>query len=146
MENTINKKDNYQPASRTKKVLRIIGMVFIGVIFAVLFALVFGLVVKWLWNYLMPGLFGLSQITYFQAFAMVVLTKLLFGALGSHPPRHPEHPHPPFMRWHDRFGCHDHAPWDNREHFRRYWDEEGKEAFEAYIKKTEGEGKEAKNE
>ena len=149
MENNIDKKDNYPSDNRIKKVLRIIGMVFIGVIFAVLFALVFGLVVKWLWNYLMPNLFGLAQITYLQAFAMVILTKLLFGAFGHHPPKHPEHPHPPFMKWHDRFGFHDHGPWDNRDRrkfFRRYWEEEGKDAFDAYIKKAEGEGRDAKDE
>lgn len=143
MENIIDKKDNYPSDSRTKKTFRIIGMVFMGVIFAILFALVFGLIVKWLWNYLMPDLFGLARINYLQAFAMVVLAKLLFGAFGHHPPGHPGHRHPPFMRWHDRFGCNEPKPADFRDsswkYFFRYWEDEGKHAFDAYIKKAEGE-------
>ncbi|MBN1625419.1 MAG: hypothetical protein JW944_02755 [Deltaproteobacteria bacterium] len=149
MENIKNYQDGDTSESRAGKALRIIGMVFIGVIFAVLFALVFGLVVKWLWNYLMPDLFGLSRIGYIQAFAMVVLAKLLFGAFGSRHPDHPQvHGHP-FSKWHDRFSRHDHMTWDNNKdgkYFGRFWQEEGEKAFEAYIKRSEGAEKEAKNE
>ncbi|MBN1847837.1 MAG: hypothetical protein JW932_04560 [Deltaproteobacteria bacterium] len=141
MENQINKTDYYSSNSRSGKVFRIIGMVFVGVIFAVLFALVFGFLVKWLWNFLMPGLFGLAQITYWQAFAMVVLAKLLFGAFGSHP-RDKNHGHPsPFDKWHDRFHGSSHAPWDQKgshwKYYRQYWQDEGKEAFEAYVKRVQ---------
>jgi hypothetical protein len=140
MENQTNNKNYYPPDSRPRKVLRIIGMVFVGVIFAVLFALVFGLLVKWLWNFLMPDLFGLHQITYWQAFAMVVLAKLLFGAFGS-PHRDHNYKHPyPFRRWHDRFQCPDREPWsrksDHWKYYSQYWRDEGKEAFEAYVKKA----------
>jgi hypothetical protein len=86
----------------------------------------------------MPNLFGLAQITYLQAFAMVVLTKLLFGALGSHPPRHPEHGRPPFMKWDDRFGCRDHKPADFRDsswkYFVRYWEDDGKTPYDTILK------------
>ena len=58
------------------KALRVVGMVFVGLVFALLFALVFGFLVKWLWNWLMPAVFGFKEITYWQAFAMVVLAKL----------------------------------------------------------------------
>jgi hypothetical protein len=141
MENKIN----------VRKILHITGIVFVGVIFAVLFALVFGFLVKWLWNFLMPGLFGLTQITYLQAFAMVLLAKLLFGGFGSHHSRHhhrhKHHRH--FGKWHDRFQCDDTAPWDSRDdrcrHFSRYWQEEGKEAFAAYMKKNENAGKNDEN-
>lgn len=149
MENTIDKRDNYPSDSRARKALRITGMVFVGVIFAILFALVFGFLVKWLWNFLMPDLFGLSRITYLQAFVMVVLAKLLFGAFGPHHSKHPHMPPPPFEKSHHPFGFHPHTLWENREsrkHFRQFWEEEGKEAFKTYIKKAEGEGKEAKDE
>ena len=105
MENNVKDNNEYSPESRTRRVLRIIGMVFVGLVFVVLFALVFGFLVKWLWNFLMPDLFGLKAITYWQAFGMVILAKLLFGAFGSHHHdrwgRH--HPPPPFRRWHDHF-------------------------------------------
>jgi hypothetical protein len=41
--------------------------------------LVFGFVVTHLWNYVMPSLFGLHMITFWQAVALVILGKLLFG-------------------------------------------------------------------
>ena len=40
---------------------------------------VFGFVVMHLWNYLMPALFGLHMITFWQAVALLILGKLLFG-------------------------------------------------------------------
>ncbi len=144
MENHLNEKDSYRSESRAKKVLRIIGMVFVGLIFAVLFALVFGFLVKWLWNFLMPGLFGLKQITYWQAFGMVILAKLLFGAFGSdHHGYRVRHSHP-FRKWHDRFQRLEDEPWNRRSrhwnYYKKYWQDEGKAAFEAYMRKTEKEG------
>ena len=138
MGNNIDIKDGYPSESRSRKVLRVMGMVFVGVIFTVIFALVFGFLVKWLWNYLMPDLFGMRTITYLQAFAMVLLARLLFGAFGAHNTRHPPLRHPRFAKWDYRSMCHDRAPWDDREgreHFRHFWHDEGKEAFEAYVKK-----------
>jgi len=46
------------------------------------FALAFGWFVMLLWNWLMPAIFGLGAITYWQAFGLVVLAKLIFGAVG----------------------------------------------------------------
>jgi len=46
---------------------------------ALLFFAVFGFVVKWLWNWLMPGLFGLRLIGYWQAVGILILSKILFG-------------------------------------------------------------------
>jgi len=150
MENKNNKNECCRSNGRGMKVLRIIGMVFAGVVFACLFALVFGLLVKWLWNFLMPDLFGLKQITYIQAFAMVLLAKLLFGAFGPHHARRHDMHHPPFKKWHDRFGCNDSMPWDamhdRRKYFSKFWQDEGKEAFEEYIKKSKSKEGETQNE
>jgi hypothetical protein len=44
--------------------------------------LVFGFVVTHLWNYLMPGLFGLHAITFWQAVGLIILGRLLFGGFG----------------------------------------------------------------
>lgn len=51
--------------------------------FAVLFVALFGLVVMALWNWLMPALFGLKAIGYWQALGLVVLSRILFGGRGS---------------------------------------------------------------
>lgn len=53
--------------------------------FAVVFAIVLGFGVMWLWNWLMPALFGLKTIGYWEAVALVVLSKILFGGFrGGH--------------------------------------------------------------
>ncbi len=45
----------------------------------VLFIARFGFVVMGLWNWLMPPLFGLKTITYWQALGLFILAKILFG-------------------------------------------------------------------
>ncbi len=44
---------------------------------AAFFAL--GYLTMYLWNWLMPGIFGLKTITYCQGFGLLILGKLLFG-------------------------------------------------------------------
>ncbi len=41
----------------------------------------FGWVVKHLWNALMPELFGLKAITYWQGLGLFILAKLFFGGM-----------------------------------------------------------------
>jgi hypothetical protein len=47
--------------------------------------LVFGFVVTRLWNFVMPPLFGFHLITFWQAVALVILGKLLFGGFRPRP-------------------------------------------------------------
>ncbi len=53
-----------------------------GVSLAIFMAFVFGAVVMLLWNRLMPDIFGLKTITYWQAWGLVLLAHLLFK--GGH--------------------------------------------------------------
>jgi hypothetical protein len=126
------------------KALRIVGLTFAGIGFAVLFAFVFGLVVKVLWNWLMPAVFGLGTITFWQAFGIVLLAKLLFGGF-----RHSHRDHDGHFERHfrDRFKglSRDEAareedvplPGNGKKwgHFRQYWQEEGRAAFESYLQR-----------
>jgi hypothetical protein len=61
-----------------------------GIGFGMLFLGLFSLLVFLLWNWLMPVIFGLSTITYFQALGLLALSKILF--FGFHrscgPSRH----------------------------------------------------------
>jgi hypothetical protein len=59
-------------------------------VFAVLFVVIFGFVIKALWNWLMPPLFGVHLITYWQALGILILSKILFGGFrgGYGPHRH----------------------------------------------------------
>jgi hypothetical protein len=54
-------------------------------LFVTLAAAVFGFVVMWLWNWLMPVIFGLHAITYWQALGLLVLSKILFSAFRGRP-------------------------------------------------------------
>jgi hypothetical protein len=48
-------------------------------------ATVFGFAVMWLWNWLMPALFGLHAIGYWQALGLLVLSKILFSGFRGRP-------------------------------------------------------------
>lgn len=52
--------------------------IFIGIAIVILFFLVIALL-KFLWNKLMPEIFGLKTIDYWQALGLFILSKLLFG-------------------------------------------------------------------
>jgi hypothetical protein len=114
---------------RGMRILKITGMVLAGVAFAIIFALVFGLAVQYLWNWVIPDLFGLKAITYWQAFALVILAKIFFGSFGHH------------------HGGPGHGPWPGRrcgaqsrherKYFARYWEDEGRSAFHEYMNRIE---------
>jgi hypothetical protein len=126
------------------KALRIIGLTFAGIGFAVLFALLFGLVVKVLWNWLMPAVFGLGTITFWQAFGIVLLAKLLFGGFAhshrDHDGRFERHFHSRFKRFAGAAEAgEDEGPIPGNgqkwRHFRQYWQDEGRAAFESYVQR-----------
>ncbi len=54
-------------------------------LFAVLFVTLFGFVVRSLWNWLMPLLFGWHVINFWQAVGLLVLCKILFGGFRGGP-------------------------------------------------------------
>jgi hypothetical protein len=64
------------------KGLRIAGITLLGVIGAAIFALIFGWFVMILWNWLMPAIFHLGTINFWQAFGIIILAKLIFGGNG----------------------------------------------------------------
>jgi hypothetical protein len=121
------------------KGLRIAGMVVLGVIGAALFALVFGWLVMILWNWLMPMIFHLGEITYWQSFGIVILAKLLFGGIGG-PRGHGRGRGP----W--KGGPWGGNPWEGRHGrddwrlYHDFWEQEGREAFERYRQKKDAEG------
>jgi hypothetical protein len=52
------------------------------------FILIGGEVVRLLWNWLLPGLFGWRQITFWQAVGLLALCRILFGRFGMRPRPH----------------------------------------------------------
>jgi hypothetical protein len=63
-------------AERTPGQKVVVGVGF-GLIGAGLLFL-FGLVVMWLWNWLMPDIFGLPELGYWQAWGLLILSTILF--------------------------------------------------------------------
>ncbi len=59
------------------KGLKIAGWTVLGIALAFLF----GLVIKLLWNALMPEIFGLSEIGYWQGVGLFILARILFGGM-----------------------------------------------------------------
>ena len=60
--------------------------VLIGIGFAILgagFLVAIGWVVMSLWNWLMPDIFGLKRIGYWQAWGLLALSSILFKGMGS---------------------------------------------------------------
>jgi hypothetical protein len=62
-----------------EKVVLVIGFVILGI--GLLF--LFGYVVMLLWNWLMPEIFGLKSLTYWQAWGVLALSCILFGKIGG---------------------------------------------------------------
>jgi len=54
----------------------------IGLTAVALFIFLGGSLVQWLWNWLMPGLFGLREVTFWQAVGILALSRILFGGIG----------------------------------------------------------------
>jgi hypothetical protein len=79
--------EKYKHLRGTKRIFAIIGMALGGVIIAAGMALILGFVVMWLWNWLMPAIFGLTKITFWQAWGLVLLSHILFKSF-PHPKNH----------------------------------------------------------
>src|SRR5438445_5057513 len=67
---------------RWKKVILFAPLAIVGI---ALFGFIGGEIVRQLWNWLLPTLFGWRQITFWQAFGILALCRILFGGHGWHP-------------------------------------------------------------
>ena len=67
---------------RQKRMKRLIWMAPAAILGMLILAWIGGEVVKLLWNWLAPALFGLPQITFWQALGLLALCRILFGGFG----------------------------------------------------------------
>jgi hypothetical protein len=108
------------------KGFKIAGRVVLGIAAAAVFALVFGYLVMILWNWLMPAIFRLPQIGYWQGFGILILSKLIFGSIGGHGNgRRPGNGRS--SRKHD-------FDW---KHCKDFWRDEGSQAFERCMEEQQ---------
>ena len=83
--------EKYHTFYHRNRVVAIPVMIIVGLFIAMAAALLFGLVLMLLWNWLMPVIFGLPIITYWQAWGLVLLAHILFKSFPHHRPYHPLH-------------------------------------------------------
>ncbi len=109
----------------------------VKIIFAVLFGTaVFLLAIyalQLLWNWLMPELFGLTAISYWQALGILVLAKLIFGMGGGCGGRGGRH-----RKSHQGTCRPNGKASDKWWYYDRFWKEEGAAAYEQYVARMEG--------
>ncbi len=55
----------------------IVGVAVVAMIFLV--CLVISALLRWLWNMTVPQVFGLKEITYWQAFRILIIAAILFA-------------------------------------------------------------------
>ena len=60
-------------------ILKIVGLVVVALLVIVGLDFLLAIPVMYLWNWLMPKLFNLTTITYWQAWGLSLLAGLLFG-------------------------------------------------------------------
>lgn len=58
----------------------------LGILGVALFIALGGEVVRLLWNWLLPPLFGWHPVTFWQALGILALCRILFGGFGGHGP------------------------------------------------------------
>lgn len=113
---------------RTKSPLEIAGWIVLGILAITGIAILFGFVVMWLWNWLMPEIFGLTTITYWQAVGLFILAKFIFGGFGGNSDNNSCEPK--YKK--EKNSKNDFSKWKL---YDSYWKEEGETAYEEYIKK-----------
>ncbi|MBA4348261.1 MAG: hypothetical protein C0413_05385 [Clostridiales bacterium] len=106
----------------------------LGIAGAFLLGLLLGNLIMWLWNWLMPSLFGLRTIGFWEGLGLLLLAKIFFGfssSGGSDDGEKKRHKHGKASR---RHRCEDEKrDWKDWEYYDDWWEANGKEAFHAYA-------------
>lgn len=58
--------------------IKVFAVALIAVVVGAVIGILTGLPVMWLWNYVMPDVFGVKEITFWQAWALAALASILF--------------------------------------------------------------------
>lgn len=116
---------------------KIVLYTILGIAAAVLLGLLFGNVIRWLWNWLMPNLFGLRTIGFWEGLGLLALARILFGSTGSGNSDNSKH------RKRKKRHAHDHGSEDCMDwaYYDEWWEEDGQIAFHAYAERKKAEPK-----
>lgn len=127
---------------QTYRVLRFVGMGILGILTAAIFAFLFGFFVMKLWNWLIPSLFNLRMINYWEGFGLVLLARLIFGSV-NHDRGHYRHKHERYWPGHhENWNCSENqwrikGGWKNWHFYEEWWQTEGRSNFEQYLEARE---------
>lgn len=110
--------------------------IFFFILLGIGIAFLVGYVVMRLWNWLMPELFNLPLISYWQAIGVLVLAKIIFGFGGGNgPSKNKKSNKTPRMS-----SCNplrsDFSEW---QHYDEFWKEEGEKAYHKYVEQLKKE-------
>ncbi|EZH73511.1 hypothetical protein ATO12_16370 [Aquimarina atlantica] len=114
---------------RKKSPVEIVGIIIFGAIAITGLAILFGFVIMWLWNWLMPEIFGLTTLTYWQAVGIFILSKIFLGGCGSGSSKKSSK------------DSNDHCKKDSKtdfskwKYYDKFWKEEGDEYYKQYIER-----------
>lgn len=130
-------KERWESAPKWRKRL-IAGFFIAGGV--VLFGLALGYLIMWLWNSLMPALFSLPEITYWQSVGIFILARIIFGcSIGSGEGKEKKSSKNKKNKNEEQNSEDgDNESW---EHYNEWWENEGKKAFDEYVNKNQS-GKE----
>lgn len=109
----------------------IVGMVLFGIIAITGLAFLFAYVVMLLWNWLMPMIFGLTTLTFWQAVGVILLAKLLFGGIGGGGGgKHSKKKRKKYKCESDGQHKTDFSKW---QHYDQFWEEKGDMLYQEYV-------------
>ena len=111
----------------------------LGIVGAFLLGLLFGNLIMWLWNWLMPKLFGLPVIGFWEGLGLFLLAKILFGFGGSSSSGEGDKKHHKHGKCHPRGTEGEKRDWKDWEYYDDWWEEDGKNAFHAYAERMKKE-------
>jgi hypothetical protein len=111
----MNFHDNTMPRPR-RSASRVAAHIGMAILFGTAFVLVLGYVVMMLWNGVMPMLFRVGAITFWQGIGLLLLARILVG--GFHHGGHGR------GRWGHRR--------DSRRQYEEWWREVGEQSFRDY--------------
>lgn len=114
------------------KAFKVLFFILLGLVIAFLV----GYIVMRLWNWLMPELFGLPMIGYWQAVGVLILAKIIFGFGGGDGPGKSSKSKKRTFSEKCRPVRKDFSEW---KHYDAFWKEEGEEAYKNYLEKIKKE-------
>jgi hypothetical protein len=124
-------KNYFKHKLRSKNPLVIVGTILLIAIGIVAIVLFFGYMIMFLWNWLMPEIFGLTTITFWQAIGLGLLSKLLLGGFGGDKDSK-KSDKCNSRKIKGKSSKSDFSKW---RYYDKFWEEQGEEAYNEYINK-----------